>query len=309
MKADRDPIETVRRFNRLYTKQIGLLREGLLATPFSLSEARVLYEIAQHEAITATSLSSELCLDTGYLSRMLKRFRHRDLVEMRRSETDRRKNLLSLTGEGERLYAELDAASTEDVRSMLDRLAPNDRDALIRCMVVITEIFASVEEEKVTYVLRPHRSGDMGWVLRSHARIYGDEFGWNDEFEALVAEIVADFMRHFDSSRERCWIAEKDGENVGSVFVVKHPNRPGVARLRLLIVDPRARGLGIGRRLVRECTLFARQVGYRRITLWTNSVLHAARRIYEDEGYQMVDEELHHSYGHALTGQTWEMEL
>jgi DNA-binding MarR family transcriptional regulator/GNAT superfamily N-acetyltransferase len=302
-------VEAVRRFNRFYTRQIGLLQEGLLESPFSLTQARVIYELAHHEQTTATHLREELGLDAGYLSRILRGFQRRHLVEREPSPTDRRQFLLSLTAQGQDAFGELNAASRSQIQAMLAGLSDVDQERLVHAMHAIEGLLGAQPEHRVAYILRPHQSGDMGWVVQRHGVLYNQEYGWDEQFEALVAEIVATFIRNFDPKRERCWIAEKDGENVGSVFLVKHPERDGVAKLRLLLVEPKARGLGIGKRLVQECARFARQVGYRRITLWTNSVLHAARRIYEQEGYRLVQEEPHHSFGHDLVGQTWELEL
>ncbi|NIR46486.1 MAG: GNAT family N-acetyltransferase [Gemmatimonadetes bacterium] len=299
----------VRRFNRFYTRQIGLLREGLLQTPFSLTEARVIYELAQHEETTATRLADELDLDAGYLSRILRGFARRDLIARRTSEADRRQSLISLSEAGRAAFAELNAASQAEIAAMLKVLSEEDQRRLLGAMATIERLLGDGPESRVPYLLREHRSGDMGWVVHRHGVLYSREYGWDESFEALVAEIVADFIRRFDPKRERCWIAEREGENVGSVFLVRDRECEGVARLRLLLVEPKARGLGIGKRLVRECTRFARRAGYEKITLWTNSVLHAARHIYEREGYRLVHEERHHSFGHDLVGQTWELEL
>lgn len=302
-------IETVRRFNRFYTRQIGLLQEGLLQSPFSLTEARVIYELAHHEQTTATHIGQELGLNAGYLSRILRGFERRGLIEKMPSETDRRQFLLSLTDQGRRAFAELNAASRNEIEAVLDALSEEQQQRLIQAMHTTERLLGAQPEHRVPYILRPHQSGDMGWVVQRHGVLYNREYGWDERFEALVADIVAQFIQNFDPKQERCWIAEKDGENVGSVFLVRHPERGGVAKLRLLLVEPKARGLGIGKRLVQECTRFARQVGYQKIALWTNSVLHAARTIYGQEGYQLVHEEPHHSFGHDLVGQTWELEL
>lgn len=304
-----EQVEAVRRFNRFYTRQIGLLQEGFLRSPFSLTEVRVLYELAHHEQTTATHLAQELSLDAGYLSRLLQSFRRRELISTRRSDADRRQTILSLSEKGERAFAKLNATQHRDIERLLEGLSAEDRTRLVSAMRSVEELLGAPPEHKVPYILRPHHSGDMGWVVHRHGVLYNREYGWNEAFEALVAEIVAHFIQHFDRARERCWIAEREGENVGSVFLVRHPERPGVARLRLLLVEPKARGLGIGRRLVQECSRFARQVGYERITLWTNRGLDAARRIYEREGYELVREEPHHSYGHDLVGQHWELAL
>jgi DNA-binding MarR family transcriptional regulator/GNAT superfamily N-acetyltransferase len=302
-------VEAVRRFNRFYTRQIGLLQEGLHRSPYSLTEARVIYELAHHEGTTATHLGQELGLDAGYLSRILRGFQRRGLVKRRPSSEDRRRQLLSLTAAGQRAFAQLNAASHGEIETALRALAAPDRDRLIGAMDTIQRLLGAQPEHRVPYILRPHQSGDMGWVVQRHGVLYNREYGWDETFEALVAGIVARFVQAFDPKRERCWIAEREGENVGSVFLVRHPEREGVAKLRLLLVEPTARGLGIGKRLVQECTRFARQAGYSRITLWTNSVLTAARRIYQAEGYVLAEEEPHHSFGHELIGQNWELEL
>jgi len=302
-------VEAVRRFNRFYTKKIGVLHEGLLNSPFSLTEARVVYELAHHEPTTATHLARELELDPGYLSRILRRLQQRGLIRRRRSDADGRQVLLSLTARGHAAFSEIDAASRNEIEAMLRELSLAEQDRLLQAMQTIESLLAAPAEHRAPYILRPHQPGDMGWVVHRHGVLYNREYGWDETFEALVAEIVAAFIRDYDPRRERCWIAEKDGENVGSVFLVKHPEREGVAKLRLLLVEPHARGLGIGRRLVQECTRFARQAGYRKITLWTNSVLVAARRIYEQEGYRLVHTEPHHSFGHDLISETWEMDL
>ena len=302
-------IEAVRRFNRFYTRQIGLLQEGLLRSPFSLTEARVIYELAHHEQTTATHLAQELDLDAGYLSRIVRSFTKRGLIEKTPSGTDRRQFLLSMTDEGREAFAELNSASRSEIEAMLDELSEEEQHRLIHGMHTIEQLLGARPEHRVPYILRPHQPGDMGWVVHRHGVLYNQEYGWDERFEALVAEVVAHFIQHFDPKRERCWIAEREGENVGSVFLVRHPEREGAAKLRLLLVEPRARGLGIGKRLVQECTRFARQAGYQTITLWTNSVLHAARGIYEREGYRLVNEEPHHSFGDDLVGQTWELEL
>jgi DNA-binding MarR family transcriptional regulator/GNAT superfamily N-acetyltransferase len=303
-------IDAVRRFNRFYTRQIGVLREGLLDSPFTLTEARVVWELAHRDGATATDLSATLGLDAGYLSRILRSFQRRGLVARTTSEEDGRRVILSLTDEGREAFGRLNAASRREVGGLLERLDAVARARLVRSMEAIEEILLGRPEERAPYVLRPHEPGDLGWVVERHGTLYHLEYGWDERFEALVAGVVADFVRTYDPVRERCWIAEKDGERVGSVFLVRHPDAPEtLARLRLLLVEPSARGLGLGRRLVGECTRFARRVGYQRITLWTNDVLHAARRIYEREGYRLVRTEPHRSFGHDLVGETWELEL
>jgi DNA-binding MarR family transcriptional regulator/GNAT superfamily N-acetyltransferase len=306
-------IAAVRRFNRFYTRQIGVLDEGLLKSPFSLTEVRVLYELAHRDRPTATELARELGLDAGYLSRILRGFEQRGLVERQPSEADGRQSHLRLTSEGRSAADALDARSSEEIGLMLRALSAGEQRRLVEAMRTIeTSLGARPEhsgrsERSASYVIRPHQPGDMGWVVHRHGVLYAQEYGWDERFEALVAGIVAEFIQNFDPKRERCWIAERDGEIVGSVFLVKKSD--AVAKLRLLLVEPSARGLGIGRRLVGECVRFARQAGYRTVTLWTNDVLHAARRIYQEAGFRLVSEERHHSFGYDLVGQTWELEL
>jgi DNA-binding MarR family transcriptional regulator/N-acetylglutamate synthase-like GNAT family acetyltransferase len=300
-------VESVRRFNRFYTKQIGLLSEHILKSQFSLAEARVIYELAQREKATATEIGAELGLDAGYLSRLLAAFKKRGLISKKPSETDGRQSVIWLTDKGRKAFTELNAHSHGEVESLLGRLPQADQNRLIDAMRVIEEVLGARPEQKVSYVIRPHRPGDMGWVTHRHGVIYNEEYGWDEEFEALVAEIAAKFIRNYDPKRERCWIAERGGEVAGCVFLVKKSST--VAQLRLLLVEPSARGMGIGKRLVNECVRFARQTGYKKIALWTNSALHAARHIYEEAGFRLVKEEPHHSFGHDLVGQNWELKL
>jgi len=300
-------IATVRRFNRFYTKQIGLLGEGYLETPFSLTEARVLYELAHRERPSATELARELALDQGYLSRILRGFERRRLLTRTRSRSDGRQSHLALTARGRAAFAPLDRRSREDIAAMLARLAPDEQRRLIDAIRTVESILGGEPERKTPYVLRPHQPGDMGWVVHRHGALYAQEYGFDERFEALVAGVVAKFVERYDPKRERCWIAEKDGEIVGSVFVVRRSR--SVAQLRLLLVEPKARGLGIGERLVAECVRFARQAGYRTLTLWTNSVLRSARRIYQAAGFRRVHREKHRSFGRELVGETWELAL
>jgi len=300
-------VATVRRFNRFYTKQIGLLHEGYLESSFSLAEARVLYELAHRDKPAATELARELGLDAGYLSRILRGFERRRLIRRTPSKADRRQSHLSLTERGRAAFAPLNVRSRADIGAMLDRLGPGEQRRLIEAMQTIEGFLGAPAESRAAYVLRPHQPGDMGWVVHRHGALYGQEYGWDEQFEALVAGVVAKFIQNFDPKRERCWIAEKDGEIVGSVFLVGASRT--VAQLRLLLVEPKARGLGIGGHLVTECVRFARQVGYRKITLWTNSVLRAARRIYEAAGFRLVRKERHRSFGRDLIGETWELSL
>jgi DNA-binding MarR family transcriptional regulator/N-acetylglutamate synthase-like GNAT family acetyltransferase len=300
-------IATVRQFNRFYTKQIGLLTEEYLRTPFALTPARVIYELAHHEQTTATALGAELGLDAGHLSRVLRDFKKRRLIDRQPSETDGRQTVLQLTKKGQAAFATLNGRSHSEIEAMLNRLSLENQTRLVEAMRTIEGLLGAQPERKVPYILRFHQPGDMGWVVHRHGVLYAEEYSWDEQFEALVAEIVAKFIKHYDPKRERCWIAEKEGENVGSVFLVKKSET--VAKLRLLLVEPKARGLGIGARLVDECVRFARQSGYRKIVLWTNSVLVAARHIYEKAGFRLVEEERHHSFGHDLIGETWELDL
>ena len=301
-------VDAVRAFNRFYTRRIGVLEEGYLESPYSLVQARVLYELAHRPQPTATEIASDLGLDTGYLSRILRGFERSGLVIKSPSASDGRQKLLSLTTRGREAFALLDSRSRAGTEAMLTRLSDTQQGRLVGAMSAITRLLDH-ENSAVPYLLRSHEPGDMGWVVQRHGVLYAAEYGWDETFEALVAEIDAGFIRHFDPERERCWIVERDGENVGSVFLMAHREREGVGQLRLLLVDPSARGLGLGRRLVDECTRFARQVGYHTVTLWTNDVLVSARRIYEAAGFQLVQEEQHQSFGQDLVGQTWEMRV
>jgi DNA-binding MarR family transcriptional regulator/N-acetylglutamate synthase-like GNAT family acetyltransferase len=300
-------VATVRRFNRFYTKQIGVLTDGFLDSPFSLAEARVIYELAQHETATATELISELGLDPGYLSRIVRGFKKHDLVDTQPSPQDGRQRLLSLTDAGQEAFAKLNGRSARDIEAMLNELTAEDQGRLVIAMNTIEELLGSQPEHKVPYILRPPQPGDMGWVVHRHGLLYAQEYGWDETFEGLVAQVVAEFIQQFQPKRERCWIAEMNGEVVGSVFLVQKSE--SIAKLRLLLVEPKARGLGIGKRLVDECIRYARQLGYQTLTLWTNSNLLAARHIYEQTGFQLVHEEPHHSFGRDLVGDTWELEL
>jgi DNA-binding MarR family transcriptional regulator/GNAT superfamily N-acetyltransferase len=300
-------VATVRQFNRFYTQRIGVLREGLLKSPFSLTQSRVLYELAHRAECTATGLGRDLGLDAGYLSRILGDFEKRGLLARKPSDTDGRQSLLRLTRKGQKAFAPLHARSREEISAMLTRLSGAEQGRLIEAMLTIEELLGARPEPKAPYLLRPHQPGDMGWVVHRHGVLYAQEYGWDEQFEALVAGITAKFIQHYDPKRERCWIAEKDGEIVGSVFLVKRSAT--VAKLRLLLVEPSARGLGIGTRLVGETIQFARRAGYRKIALWTNSVLVSARRIYEAAGFRLVDQEPHHSFGKDLVGESWELKL
>ena len=300
-------VADVRRFNRFYTQRIGVLHEGFLRTPFSLTEGRVLYELAHREDTTASAIASDLGLDAGYLSRILSSFSRQRLIGKSASEHDGRKSLLRLTEKGQEAFAQLNSESRHEIAEMLSSLAAADQTNLLAAMRTIATLLAAQPEHGAAFVLRPPEPGDMGWVVQRQGVLYAQEYRWDSQFEALAARIVADFVQNFDAKRERCLIAEREGENVGSVFVVKKSK--SVAKLRLLHVEPSARRLGIGNRLVEECIRFAHGAGYKKLTLWTNDVLHAARRIYIRNGFQLAKEEKHHSFGHDLVGQYWELKL
>jgi DNA-binding MarR family transcriptional regulator/N-acetylglutamate synthase-like GNAT family acetyltransferase len=307
MHRDADRVDMVRRFNRFYTRQIGLLGKGYLDSPFTLAEVRVLYELAHRESPAASEVGKALGLDAGYLSRMLRAFRGRGYVARKASERDARRIHLSLTKKGRAAFDALEAKSEADVGAMIERLSQADQRRLTAAMDTIEELLGERAEPKTPYLLRTHESGDIGWVIHRHGVLYAEEYGWDERFEALVARIAAGFIETFDPKRERCWIAERDGARVGSVMLVKKSDR--VAKLRLLLVEPSARGLGIGGRLVEECVRFARQAGYRKITLWTQSLLHAARAIYHKNGFHLVKRERRESFGHQLVSETWELSL
>jgi DNA-binding MarR family transcriptional regulator/N-acetylglutamate synthase-like GNAT family acetyltransferase len=307
MPEQLEHIEAVRRFSRFYTRRIGVLHEGLLDSPFTLTEGRVVYELAHHETTTAAELARELDLDPGYLSRMLKSLEERGYLIRQPAQDDGRQTILALSEEGEAAFAEINARSRAQVAGLLDPLGPDDRARLVEALATATRLLGETPQRRVPYILRGHQPGDIGWAIHRHGALYAEEYGFDETFEALVAGICAQFLDTFDAKRERCWIAERDGENVGCVFLVRQSD--AIAKLRCLLVEPKARGLGIGARLVAECIRFARHKGYGKITLWTNSNLLAAIRLYERAGFSLVAEEPHHSFGHDLVGQTWELEL
>jgi DNA-binding MarR family transcriptional regulator/N-acetylglutamate synthase-like GNAT family acetyltransferase len=300
-------IAAVRRFSRFYTQKIGVLQEGLLASPYSLAQVRVLYELAHRDRPSASELARDLGLDAGYLSRILAGFARSRLLAGERSTTDKRKSRLALTEKGRRAFAPLDQRSRNEIGAWLGALPRPDQERLVEAMATIERLTGAAPAAKAPYLLRPHRPGDIGWVIGRHGALYAGEYGWDDTFEALVAEIAAKFVRGFDAKRERCWIAECNGANAGSIYLVR--KSATVAQIRLLLVEPSARGLGIGDRLVEECIAFARRSGYRKIVLWTNDILHTARRIYERKGFRLVEEERHHSFGKDLVGQIWDLKL
>lgn len=304
-------IEAMRAFNRFYTRFVGALDEGHLASPYSLAEVRVLYELAQAGAagVTARAIAEQLGLDAGYLSRMLKGFRKHGLVEATAGELDRRQVLVSLSEAGRAAFAPLFDAANAEVAGVLSALAPASRKRLLDAMATV-EALLSGSPPAESFVLRPHRVGDMGWVVSREALLYAREYGWDISFEALVAEIVAKFLRDFDPAREICYIAERGGEPVGAIFLIDGGTGDGgqaIAKIRLLHVEASARGLGIGSRLVDEAVRFARERGYAKVVLWTNDVLASARKIYQAAGFKLTAEEKHHSFGKVLVGQTWEL--
>ena len=315
-------IEEVRRFNRFYTREIGVLEQGHLHSEFSLAVVRLLYELAHwndshQDPPTATDLAREMGLDAGYMSRLLRDLVRRRLVKRTPSPDDARQHHLRLTPEGRGVSAELEKRAKAGIATLLAPLSDNNQRLVVSALQTVQASLSAPTPDGArdapagtpSFIIRAPRAGDLGWVVARHGAVYAQEYDWNVEFEGLVARIVADYIAQHDAEREACWIAERNGENVGSIFLVRHPERAGVAKLRLLLVEPSARGLGVGRRLVEECTRFARQAGYHTITLWTNSVLVSALRIYEAAGYKLIEETPHHSFGHDLASQVWELEL
>jgi len=300
-------IDTIRRFNRFYTKKIGVLNDGLLDSPFSLTEVRVLYELAHRPGVTATALGGDLGLDPGYLSRMLARFTKKRLIQRTSAAHDGRQSQLQLSASGRRTFAKLNNRSSEQISGLVGHLSPADQERLGGLLGNISHLLATPEEKPGKVGLREPRAGDYGWVVQRHGALYAAEYAWDVTFEALVARIVADFVEHRDPGRERAWIAEMDGQPVGCIFLVRDTDQ--IAKLRLLLVEPSARGRRVGHKLVNACLAFAREAGYQKMTLWTNDVLHAARRIYEHTGFKLVKSEPHHSFGHDLMGQYWELDL
>lgn len=305
-KAEQETrIDTIRRFNRFYTRKIGVLEQHLLESPFTLTEARVLFELAHRGGALAKEIGAELGLDPGYLSRIVQDFTEQGLITRKPVPSDRRQFELALTAKGRQAFSRLERASRQEVGNMIEALPGDGGQRLVAAMTTIERLLDADERPEV--MLRTHRPGDMGWIVQQHGLLYAREYNWDISFEALCAEIVAQFLKDFDPARERCWIAEIDGRQVGSVFLVKHSD--DVAKIRLLLIDPAGRGLGIGKRLVDECIAFARSCGYRKITLWTQSILLAARGIYQNAGFVHVATEPHRSFGHDLIGETWELDL
>jgi DNA-binding MarR family transcriptional regulator/GNAT superfamily N-acetyltransferase len=304
-------VAAMRRFSRFYTRRIGVLQDRFLQSPFGLAEARVLYELTQRDRPTATELCASLDLDPGYLSRILRGFAERGLVTKTPSPEDRRQSRLALTPKGRKAYAPLERRSHDDVAAMLGALPDADQERVLAAMGTIERLIGEPQREPAaeqpTYVLRAPLTGEMGWVVARHAALYAQEYGWGVRFEGLCAEIVAEMIDTYDPSRDRHWIAEMDGEPVGSVFCVKASDE--VAKIRLLLVEPKARGHGIGAQLVDACITFARAAGYRKMTLWTHSVLTAARKIYQAAGFELVAQNEHAEWGVPVVGETWEREL
>lgn len=304
-------IAAVRRFNRLYTRQLGVLRKNFLDSPYSLGEARLLYEIACGDWVTASEIGRALDLDAGYLSRTLGNFERRGLIARKASPIDARQSRLILTRRGRQAFAPLERRSQQDVGAMLSKLSAAEQARLLGAMATIEDLIGAragqTEAPRVRYVLRAPKPGDFGWIVRRHGELYAQEYGWGEPFEGLCAQIAADFANKYDRRRERCWIAALDGENVGSIMLVK--DLESVARIRMLLVDPKARGLGLGARLTDECIRFARRSGYKRITLWTHSVLTAARHIYQRAGFKLTRSERRRSWGRAVVSEHWDLEL
>ncbi|MBO0763425.1 MAG: MarR family transcriptional regulator [Hyphomicrobiaceae bacterium] len=307
-RAAKAMTEAVRRFNRFYTRRIGVLEESLLGSGLTLSQSRLIFELGRRAEWTAGAMSAELRLDQGYVSRLLAGLEKRKLISRRPSPADGRQSVVSLTARGRECFGLLDWRSTQEVSSLLAGLSRTSRRRLLLAMDTIEGLLTDAPRPQLPYVIRPPRPGDIGWVVSRHGALYAEEYGWDESFEGLVAEIASDFIKNFDTKRERCFVAEREGQIVGSVFLVKG-RQAATAKLRLLYVEPSARGIGIGSRLVEECGKFALTAGYARIVLWTNSVLTSARRIYEAAGYRLVKSEPHRSFGHDLIGETWELPL
>ena len=306
-EAADDHIASVRAFNRFYTRKLGVLDQHLGKTPFSLSEARVLYELAHRDDIAAKEIGNELGLDPGYLSRIVQSFDEKGLITRRPLPTDRRQYQLSLTAKGRQTFAKLNLSSQNEVAAMLAQLSAGDATRLTQAMATIEAVLDPRRSQPAAFMLRSHRVGDMGWVISRQAAAYAADYNWDISYEALVAEICAQFIKNYDAAREHCWIAEVGGEPVGSIFLVKATD--AIAKLRLLQVEKKARGLGVGRALVEQCIQGARERGYSKMTLWTQSILLAARGIYQNAGFKLVKEEKHHSFGADLVGETWELDL
>lgn len=304
-----DSVAAFRRFNRFYTRILGLLNERLVESGFSLTEGRILFELTHRGHSGAKQIGDEFGLDTGYLSRILRRLEDRGLISRTPLPADARNSVLRLTRKGKAAFADLDRRWTVHAAGILGSLTPASCATIVRSMHAIESALSPDPVARAPFVLRPHRPGDMGWVIARNAVLYAQEYGWDGTYEALVARICADFIANFSPTRERCWIAERNGDPLGCIFCVQHPEQPDTAKLRLLLVEPAARGLGLGRALVTECVSFARISGYKRMTLWTQSILKSAHHLYEQAGFKLTKDEPHHSFGVDLIGQTWELEL
>jgi DNA-binding MarR family transcriptional regulator/GNAT superfamily N-acetyltransferase len=304
---DAQRIAAVRRFNRFYTQHLGVLRDGYLDSPFSLTQARVLYEVRERGSTTATEIGRDLGLDAGYLSRLVAQFEKSGLIRKERSPSDGRQSFLSITAMGRKAMDLLEQRTVRQVGGVLQRLSDPERDHLVCAMRAVERMIAPEPENKPKIVLREPRPGDLGWIVARHGTLYAEEYGWGENFEGLCAQIVAEFATSYDPKRERCWIAEIDGENVGSVFLVKDTD--DIARLRLLLVDPAARGRGLGTRLTGECVRFAKACGYRGITLWTHSVLTAARHVYSKAGFTLTSSEKRKSFGKQVVSEIWDLKF
>lgn len=301
-------ITSLRRFNRFYTREIGTLQESLLGSKYSLTEARVLYELATRTEATAGEIARDLTLDSGYLSRILRKFESEGLLRRRVSPADARQTILTMTRRGKEEFSDLNRRSDRQARDLLERVPASKLPDLLDAMRNIEEALTPAAE-RAPFILRTHRPGDMGWVVHRQGVLYAQEYGWDERYEALAGRVVADFVDQFDPKRDRCWIAERGGVPLGCIFLVHHPDSEEVARLRLLHVEKNARGLGLGKALVAECIRFARAAGYRKVTLWTQSILPAAQYIYRQAGFTLISEQPHHSFGADLIGQTWELGL
>jgi DNA-binding MarR family transcriptional regulator/GNAT superfamily N-acetyltransferase len=302
-------VDAIRRFNRFYTRHMGLLKPAYLDSQLSLTQVRVLYELAHRDGLTAKDLVTELDLDPGYLSRVLAAYARRGWIRRTPSAEDARQRRLSMTPKGRAAFEPLQARSRREIETLLRAVPESGQARVVAAMQTIEALLGPAPASKPPYVLRAHQPGDIGWVVHRHGVLYSQEYGWDQTFEALVAEIAAKFIKNFDPQRERCWIAERDGEILGCVFLVRRAGHPRTSQLRMLLVEPSARGMGIGAKLVEECLRFARQAGYRKMMLWTNSVLGAARAIYKKVGFRLTESEKHHSWGHDLVSEIWELDL
>jgi DNA-binding MarR family transcriptional regulator/N-acetylglutamate synthase-like GNAT family acetyltransferase len=302
-----ETIKSIRHFNRFYTRQIGVLNQGLLDSPYSLTEARVIYELAQKETCTATELGSQLNLDMGYLSRILANFQKKGLLQKEPSPQDKRQSLLRLSPSGQAAFAILNERSSQEINGMLNTLSAPEQQQLVKAMRTIEALLDPQAREPRAVVIRPLQPGDLGWVVSRHGALYTQEYNWDISFEGFVAQIAADYLKNLDPQKENGWIAEVNGENAGCVFLVRKSDE--VAKLRMLLVEPGARGLGIGKRLVQECIRFARQCGYKHMTLWTQSCLLAARHIYQQSSFRLTESKANHEFGQDLVSETWDLDL